>query len=67
MISRREVRSVVEIEREGVWFFNDKPKKAIEWLIEKEFLRSDPVDVANWLFATADLDKVKLGEYLTEP
>ncbi|CAI4058360.1 hypothetical protein SKDZ_04G3830 [Saccharomyces kudriavzevii ZP591] len=52
---------------ECVFFFNNKPKKAIPLLIQKGFLKDDsPNSIAKWLLKTEGLDLAAIGDYLGE-
>ncbi len=45
--------------------FSKDPDRALSIFLEKTKLKDDPTTVANLLFRTLDLDKAKLGEYLS--
>lgn len=49
---------------QGVFQFNSKPKKGIEFLIENKRLERDPVAVANFLKRADGLDATMVGEYI---
>ena len=51
----------------GVKLFNEKPKKGIEYLLEKHVFTRDASAVAQWILSAPELDKVKIGEYIGEP
>lgn len=50
--------------KEGIKLFNTKPKRGIEYLINKGRLQHDPVAVAEFLRKGEDLDAALVGEYL---
>ncbi|EJW74440.1 hypothetical protein WUBG_14653, partial [Wuchereria bancrofti] len=51
---------------EATEFFNQDPKKGIEFLKEKKILKSplDPVDVVAWLRENPRLDKKRIADYI---
>eukprot|EP00172_Hildenbrandia_rubra_P000832 Plantae.Rhodophyta-Hildenbrandia_rubra.ctg1473.p1 GENE.Plantae.Rhodophyta-Hildenbrandia_rubra.ctg1473~~Plantae.Rhodophyta-Hildenbrandia_rubra.ctg1473.p1 ORF type:complete len:1860 (-),score=262.13 Plantae.Rhodophyta-Hildenbrandia_rubra.ctg1473:3960-9539(-) len=49
---------------EAVRLFNSKPKKGIQYLVEKGSLKRDASDVARWIASSRGLDKAMIGEYL---
>uniref|UniRef100_A0A182VTI6 Cytohesin-1 n=1 Tax=Anopheles minimus TaxID=112268 RepID=A0A182VTI6_9DIPT len=46
--------------------FNMDPKKGIEFLYENQLLRTDPQDVAQFLYKGEGLNKTAIGDYLGE-
>lgn len=46
--------------------FNESPQKGIESLIEKEIVKDEPSSIARFLFERDDIDKTKLGLFLSE-
>lgn len=46
--------------------FNMDPKKGIEFLYEHQLLRTDPQDVAQFLYKGEGLNKTAIGDYLGE-
>lgn len=51
--------------RSFVQRFANNPDHALKAFLEKTKLKDDPLTVANLLFRTIDLDRAKLGEYLS--
>ena len=51
---------------EGVYLFNQKPKKGIEFLQQHKLIGASAKDVANFLAQTRGLDKALVGDYLGE-
>ncbi|VDO34070.1 unnamed protein product [Brugia timori] len=54
------------IDEKATEFFNQDPKKGIEFLKEKKILKSplDPVDVVSWLRENPRLDKKRIADYI---
>lgn len=46
--------------------FNQKPKKGIQFLQDRELLGSSPSEVAEWLLTEERLDKTAKGDFLGE-
>lgn len=52
--------------KEAVVLFNQKPEKALDFLVENGIIQKNPKEIAKWLTTTDDLSKQKIGEYLGE-
>jgi Sec7-like guanine-nucleotide exchange factor len=52
--------------KNAVELFNTNPKKGMKLFFEGEFVREDPIDVANFLRTTTDLSKTAIGDYIGE-
>eukprot|EP01090_Pellita_catalonica_P000583 TRINITY_DN10400_c0_g1_i1.p1 TRINITY_DN10400_c0_g1~~TRINITY_DN10400_c0_g1_i1.p1 ORF type:complete len:1254 (-),score=228.12 TRINITY_DN10400_c0_g1_i1:58-3819(-) len=52
--------------KQAVQKFNGKPKAGIEWLVEKKLISRTPEDVARFLATAPDLNKSKIGDYISE-
>eukprot|EP00054_Salpingoeca_dolichothecata_P019245 m.119519 g.119519 ORF g.119519 m.119519 type:complete len:1767 (+) comp23182_c0_seq1:115-5415(+) len=55
-----------EIREMGIELFNKKPRKGIQFMIEKEMIEETPESVAQLLSSDSRLDKTQIGEYLGE-
>lgn len=64
-VFERQKQIKAEIER-GVVKFNMKPKKGLEYLIERGHIQNTAQDIARFLYATEDLNKTMIGEYIGE-
>lgn len=49
---------------EAIQYFNEKPKKAIQFLIISYVIEGTPDDVAKFIFSQPKLSKRLIGEYL---
>uniref|UniRef100_A0AAF5PR72 SEC7 domain-containing protein n=1 Tax=Wuchereria bancrofti TaxID=6293 RepID=A0AAF5PR72_WUCBA len=63
VIERKKKKRIIT---EATEFFNQDPKKGIEFLKEKKILKSplDPVDVVAWLRENPRLDKKRIADYI---
>nr|CDP93601.1 BMA-GBF-1, isoform g [Brugia malayi] len=63
VIERKKKKRIIT---EATEFFNQDPKKGIEFLKEKKILKSplDPVDVVSWLRENPRLDKKRIADYI---
>uniref|UniRef100_A0A8R1Y720 SEC7 domain-containing protein n=1 Tax=Onchocerca volvulus TaxID=6282 RepID=A0A8R1Y720_ONCVO len=63
VIERKKKKRIIT---EATEFFNQDPKKGIEFLKEKKILKSplDPVDVVAWLKENPRLDKKRIADYI---
>ncbi len=55
---------------EAVKLFNEKPKRALEFLVEQRLVREGPegaLDIAQFLNGAQGLDLQQLGEFLSDP
>lgn len=50
----------------NIYRFNQKPRKGIQFLQDRELLRSTPAEVAEWLHMEERLDKTAIGDFLGE-
>ncbi|KAM3724305.1 Golgi-specific brefeldin A-resistance guanine nucleotide exchange factor [Dirofilaria immitis] len=63
VIERKKKKRIIT---EATEFFNQDPKKGIEFLKEKKILKSplDPIDVVAWLKENPRLDKKRIADYI---
>jgi len=69
---RKPVKSFTHLDKEdpamqeAIELFNKKPKNGIEYLVTNGIIQDTPEAIATFLFQCNELDKVKLGEVLSE-
>jgi len=52
---------------QGILLFNERPKKGIDWCIQKKILLRDPARIVEFLLETKGLSKFAIGQYLADP